>query len=235
MSTFTRSGLFTPFTPVFNATGQPGISLPLYEGEDGLPLGVQIVGAPAGEERLLALATSSKPPSPGPIAGRRSGRRYRARPPARVPRSGRLEHSRHPLRADAQRLRVGAATAARASRPPSARPRPRSRTLRGPIARSSRRSDARDERRRNVHERPVAAAAPAAPCGRSPCGSASPVRPARSGGGAGRRLAQRGGDAVGDILGPDRLEAGAPASGHRHQRAAAPSVRAASARGRPGA
>jgi amidase len=57
MSTFTRSGIFTPFTPVFNATGQPGMSLPLYEGEDGLPLGVQIVGAPAGEERLLALAT----------------------------------------------------------------------------------------------------------------------------------------------------------------------------------
>ena len=56
MSTFTRSGLFTPFTPVFNATGQPGISLPLFEGEDGLPLGVQIVGRPAGEESLLALA-----------------------------------------------------------------------------------------------------------------------------------------------------------------------------------
>ncbi len=57
MSTFTRSGLFTPFTPVFNATGQPGISLPLYQGEDGLPLGVQIIGRPAGEERLLALAS----------------------------------------------------------------------------------------------------------------------------------------------------------------------------------
>jgi len=56
MSTFTRSGLFTPFTPVFNASGQPGISLPLYEGEDGLPLGVQIVGRPAGESALLALA-----------------------------------------------------------------------------------------------------------------------------------------------------------------------------------
>jgi amidase len=56
MSTFTRSGLFTPFTPVFNATGQPGISVPLYEGEDGLPLGVQLVGRPAGEEQLLALA-----------------------------------------------------------------------------------------------------------------------------------------------------------------------------------
>jgi amidase len=56
MSTFARSGLFTPFTPVFNASGQPGISLPLYEGEDGLPLGVQIVGRPAGEGALLALA-----------------------------------------------------------------------------------------------------------------------------------------------------------------------------------
>jgi amidase len=57
MSTFSRSGLFTPFTPVFNASGQPGISLPLYEGEDGLPLGVQLVGRPAGEAQLLALAT----------------------------------------------------------------------------------------------------------------------------------------------------------------------------------
>jgi amidase len=57
MSTFTRSGLFTPFTPVFNASGQPGISLPLYQGEDGLPLGVQIVGRPAGEAKLLALAS----------------------------------------------------------------------------------------------------------------------------------------------------------------------------------
>ena len=64
MSTFTRSGLFTPFTPVFNATGQPAISLPLYEGEDGLPLGVQIVGAPAGEERLLALAVQLEAAQP---------------------------------------------------------------------------------------------------------------------------------------------------------------------------
>jgi amidase len=57
MSTFTRSGLFTPFTPVFNASGQPAISLPLYEGDDGLPLGVQLAGRPAGEGALLALAT----------------------------------------------------------------------------------------------------------------------------------------------------------------------------------
>jgi amidase len=56
MSTFTRSGLFTPFTPIFNASGQPGISLPLFVGEDGLPLGVQLIGRPAGEAALLALA-----------------------------------------------------------------------------------------------------------------------------------------------------------------------------------
>jgi amidase len=56
MATFTRSGYFTPFTPVFNASGQPAISLPLYQGEDGLPLAVQVVGRPAGETALLALA-----------------------------------------------------------------------------------------------------------------------------------------------------------------------------------
>jgi amidase len=56
MSTFTRSGLFTPFTPLVNASGLPAISLPLFQGEDGLPLAVQIGGRPAGEAQLLALA-----------------------------------------------------------------------------------------------------------------------------------------------------------------------------------
>ena len=70
MSTFTRSGLFTPFTPVFNASGQPGISLPLYQGEDGLPLGVQLVGRPAGEAALLAL--TSQVEAAAPWAARRA-------------------------------------------------------------------------------------------------------------------------------------------------------------------
>jgi amidase len=64
LSTFTRSGLFTPFTPVFNASGQPGISLPLYHGDDGLPLGVQIGGRPAGEAQLLALASQLEAAQP---------------------------------------------------------------------------------------------------------------------------------------------------------------------------
>jgi amidase len=64
MSTFTRSGLFTPFTPVFNASGQPGISVPLFHGEDGLPLGVQLVGRPAGEAALLSLAAQLEEAQP---------------------------------------------------------------------------------------------------------------------------------------------------------------------------
>ena len=54
---FGRSGLFTPYTALFNVSGQPAISLPLFEGDDGLPLAAQIAGPPAGEGVLLALAT----------------------------------------------------------------------------------------------------------------------------------------------------------------------------------
>jgi amidase len=53
---FRRSGQFTPYTAIFNVTGQPAISLPLFHGEDGLPLAVQLAGRPAGEGQLLALA-----------------------------------------------------------------------------------------------------------------------------------------------------------------------------------
>ena len=35
-------------------TGQPAISLPLFHGDDGLPLGVQLVGPPAGEAAAAA-------------------------------------------------------------------------------------------------------------------------------------------------------------------------------------
>jgi amidase len=51
-----NSGAWVPFTPVFNVTGQPGVSLPLHQSADGLPIGVQFVGPPAGEEMLISLA-----------------------------------------------------------------------------------------------------------------------------------------------------------------------------------
>jgi amidase len=54
---YRRSGHFTPFTAVCNITGLPAISLPLYHGDDGLPLAVQLIGRPLGEGGLLALST----------------------------------------------------------------------------------------------------------------------------------------------------------------------------------
>ena len=43
------------FTHPYNCTGQPAISLPLGSSSDGLPLGVQVVGAPRAEATVLAV------------------------------------------------------------------------------------------------------------------------------------------------------------------------------------
>jgi amidase len=51
-----RSGRFTPFTSLFNVTGQPAITVPVGFGPDGLPTAVQIVGKPLGEDTLLQVA-----------------------------------------------------------------------------------------------------------------------------------------------------------------------------------
>jgi Asp-tRNA(Asn)/Glu-tRNA(Gln) amidotransferase A subunit family amidase len=55
LSLIPDSSDFTPYTAVWNVTGQPAISLPLYQGDDGLPTAVQLVGPPIGEEILLSL------------------------------------------------------------------------------------------------------------------------------------------------------------------------------------
>ena len=47
---------YVPFTALQNVTGQPAISLPLFWNAEGLPIGVQLVGAPGADETLLALA-----------------------------------------------------------------------------------------------------------------------------------------------------------------------------------
>jgi amidase len=53
---FRRSGRFTPYTAIYNVTGQPAISIPLFHSDDGLPTAVQLGGRPAGEAALLSLA-----------------------------------------------------------------------------------------------------------------------------------------------------------------------------------
>ena len=75
MDEFRKAGEFTPYTAAINVTGQPAISVPLFHGADGLPLAVQLVGPPAGEGVLLALAGQLEeaqpwaqrvPPEPAP-------------------------------------------------------------------------------------------------------------------------------------------------------------------------
>jgi amidase len=52
---FERGGELTPFTPLVNVTGQPAASVP-FGVVDGLPVGVQLIGPPAGEALLFRLA-----------------------------------------------------------------------------------------------------------------------------------------------------------------------------------
>lgn len=55
---------YIPFTYPFNITGQPAISLPLGWSTDATPIGVQLVGPPFGEARLIALAAEVETAAP---------------------------------------------------------------------------------------------------------------------------------------------------------------------------
>jgi amidase len=56
MADLNRSGRFTPFTALFNVTGQPTMSMPLGFGDDGLPTAAHLVAKPLGEDTLLQVA-----------------------------------------------------------------------------------------------------------------------------------------------------------------------------------
>jgi amidase len=64
-----RNTEFTPFTSIANLTGLPAMSLPLHWTDDGLPVGVQAIGPPAGDALLLSLAAELE--SARPWAARR--------------------------------------------------------------------------------------------------------------------------------------------------------------------
>ena len=53
---FERNKRYAAFTALFNVTGQPAVSVPLYWTADGLPIGTMLVGRPADEATLLALS-----------------------------------------------------------------------------------------------------------------------------------------------------------------------------------
>ena len=48
---------YCPFTPLFNSTGQPAISLPMHWAANGLPIGVQFAGRFGDEATLIRLAS----------------------------------------------------------------------------------------------------------------------------------------------------------------------------------
>lgn len=52
---FEQQVQYTPFTSMVNVAGLPAIVLPVHQTEEGLPMGVQIIGRPGGEETLFAL------------------------------------------------------------------------------------------------------------------------------------------------------------------------------------
>lgn len=53
---FERQKRFTPYTAVYNLTGQPAVSLPLHWTAEGLPIGVMLAGRMADEATLISLS-----------------------------------------------------------------------------------------------------------------------------------------------------------------------------------
>ncbi len=57
MAGMKRAAEFVSFTPPFNTSGQPAISLPTHVTPDGLPVGVQLAGAYGREDVLIRVAS----------------------------------------------------------------------------------------------------------------------------------------------------------------------------------
>ena len=69
LRTLVEMGMVYPFPVVWNVTGQPAASVPAGFTADGLPIGVQLVGRPNDEGRLLSMAAQLE--AERPWAGRR--------------------------------------------------------------------------------------------------------------------------------------------------------------------
>ena len=53
---FERQKRFTPYTAVYNISGNPAVNLPLYWNSDGLPIGVMLAGRLGDEATLISLS-----------------------------------------------------------------------------------------------------------------------------------------------------------------------------------
>jgi amidase len=59
----------TPFTQLANLTFVPAMSMPLHQGSDGPPVGVQFVARFGGEATLLRLAAQLEQAAPWAVRG----------------------------------------------------------------------------------------------------------------------------------------------------------------------
>ena len=64
MAPLARAGAYVGFTPAFNSSGQPAISLPLHATPDGLPVGVQLVAAYGCDDMLIRVAAQLEVAAP---------------------------------------------------------------------------------------------------------------------------------------------------------------------------
>ena len=80
---FERQKAFTPFTALYNVSGQPAVSLPLHWNAAGLPIGVMLAGR-MGDEAHADLAVGAAGGRP-PMAGPAPGPMVRSRPTSRRP------------------------------------------------------------------------------------------------------------------------------------------------------
>jgi amidase len=53
---FSRQKLFTPYTAIYNVSGQPAVNVPLYWNGEGLPIGIMLAGRLGDEATLIELS-----------------------------------------------------------------------------------------------------------------------------------------------------------------------------------
>ncbi len=61
---FVRQTQFTPWTALYNLSGQPAVSVPLHWSDDGLPIGIMLAGRMGAEGTLISLSAQLEAAKP---------------------------------------------------------------------------------------------------------------------------------------------------------------------------